>query len=285
MNDSGDFTRRGFLGTAMGSSALVGALGALRSSALAEGAACSLKLGLASYTTRKFDLDKTVEWTKRLGLPFLCLKSFHLPLEGPAEATAAAAAKVREAGLDLYAGGVITMKKHEEVDQAFAYAKAAGFGMIIGAPAVAMLGKVEEAIKAHDIKVAIHNHGPEDKEFPTPQSAYEKIKGMDKRLGLCMDIGHTIRANEDPAKTAEACADRLFDVHIKDVTAAAKEGKTLEMGRGIIDIPALFRALLKLKYDGVCSFEYEKDEADPWPGLSESVGYTRGVLAALGAKG
>lgn len=279
MREAGGFTRRGFLGTAMG-----GALCALRSSALGEGAACPLKLGLASYTTRKFDLETTVNWTKRLGLPHLCLKSFHLPLDAPAEETAKAAAKVREAGLDLYAGGVITMKKSEEIEPAFAYAKAAGFRMIIAAPAVAMLGKVEEAIKAHDIKVAIHNHGPEDKEFPTPQSAYEKIKGMDKRLGLCMDIGHTIRAGECPAKTAEACADRLLDVHIKDVTGATKDGKTLEMGRGIIDIPALFRALLKLKYDGVCSFEYEKDEADPWPGLSESVGYTRGVLAAIAAK-
>ncbi|HPA16111.1 MAG TPA: sugar phosphate isomerase/epimerase family protein [Verrucomicrobiae bacterium] len=280
MGDAVDFTRRGFFGMAMG-----GAVGAvLPRGAFGAGGgvgACPLKLGLASYTTRKFDLDKTVEWTKRLGLPYLCLKSFHLPLEASAEETARSAAKVREAGLDLYAGGVITMKKPEEVDQAFAYAKAAGLRLIVGAPTPEMLGKVEEAVKAHGIRVAIHNHGPEDKQFPTPQSAYEKIKGMDRRLGLCMDIGHTVRAGEDPAKTAEACADRLFDVHIKDVTAAAKEGKTLEMGRGIIDIPALFRALLKMKFDGVCSFEYEKDEMDPWPGLSESVGYARGVLAAL----
>ena len=280
MGDAGGFTRRGFFGMAMGGS--IGAalpLGAF--GAAGDGGACSLKLGLASYTTRKFDLDKTVEWTKRLGLPFLCLKSFHLPLDAPAEETAKSAAKVREAGLDLYAGGVITMKKPEDVDQAFAYAKAAGFRLIVGAPTPEMLGKVEEAVKAHDIRLAIHNHGPEDKQFPTPQSAYEKIRGMDRRLGLCMDIGHTVRAGEDPGKTAEACADRLFDVHIKDVTAAAKEGKTLEMGRGIIDIPALFRALLKLKFDGVCSFEYEKDESDPLPGLSESVGYARGVLATL----
>lgn len=280
MGDAVDFTRRGFFGMAMG-----GAVGALVPGGVLGAAggvgACPLKLGLASYTTRKFDLDKTVEWTKRLGLPYLCLKSFHLPLEASAEETARSAAKVREAGLDLYAGGVITMKKPEEVDQAFAYAKAAGLRLIVGAPTPEMLGKVEEAVKAHGIRVAIHNHGPEDKQFPTPQSAYEKIKGMDRRLGLCMDIGHTVRAGEDPAKTAEACADRLFDVHIKDVTAAAKEGKTLEMGRGIIDIPALFRALLKMKFDGVCSFEYEKDEMDPWPGLSESVGYARGVLAAL----
>lgn len=282
MGEAGGLTRRGFLGAALGGAAGAVAPGVLFGEPAGGAPACALKLGLASYTTRKFDLDKTIEWTKRLGLPFLCLKSFHLPLEATAEETAKSAAKVRDAGLDLYSGGVINMKKPEEVDQAFAYAKAAGFRMIIAAPVAEMLAKVEEKIKEFDIRVAIHNHGPEDKNFPTPQSVYAKIESMDKRLGLCMDIGHTTRAGEDPARTAEACFDRLMDVHIKDVTAATKDGKTLEMGRGIIDIPALFRALLRLKFDGVCSFEYEKDELDPWPGLAESVGYTRGALAAIG---
>ena len=39
--------------------------------------------------------------------------------------------------------------------------------------------------------------------------------------------------------------------------------------------------LLKIKYRGVVAYEYEIEENDPLPGLAESVGYTRGVLAAL----
>jgi sugar phosphate isomerase/epimerase len=76
-------------------------------------------------------------------------------------------------------------------------------------------------------------------------------------------------------------ADRLLDVHIKDVTAATKDGETVEIGRGIIDIPKFLRTLSRLRYAGTLSFEYEKDEKDPLPGLAESVGYIRGVMAAL----
>jgi hypothetical protein len=38
---------------------------------------------------------------------------------------------------------------------------------------------------------------------------------------------------------------------------------------------------LKIKYQGLVGFEYEKDSKDPAPGLAESVGYTKGLLAGL----
>jgi sugar phosphate isomerase/epimerase len=131
------------------------------------------------------------------------------------------------------------------------------------------------------IGLAIHNHGPEDKLFPTPASVYVKIKGLDKRIGLCIDVGHTTRAGIDPGVAAQQFADRLLDVHIKDVTAADKGGTTVEMGRGVIDIPGFIRTLVQLNYSGVLAFEYEKDGNDPLPGLAESVGYLRGVLRTL----
>jgi inosose dehydratase len=130
--------------------------------------------------------------------------------------------------------------------------------------------------------VAIHNHGPTDKVYPTPASAYEKIKDLDKRIGLCNDIGHTMRAGIDPAESVEKFADRLLDIHMKDVSAANKDGDAVEVGRGVIDIPKFLKTLIKIEYDGIVSFEYEKDAKDPLPGLSESVGYVKGVLAVIG---
>jgi sugar phosphate isomerase/epimerase len=239
------------------------------------------ELGLASYTTRKFTLEETVAMAKRVGLTHLCLKSFHLPLDATAEEIAAAAKIVKDAGLDLYGGGVISMKKPEDVEQAFAYAKAAGMRTIVGVPAPDVLPLVNEKVKEFDIEVAIHNHGPGDKVYPTPESAYEKIKGLDARIGLCMDIGHTLRIGADPVVDAERFADRLLDVHVKDVTAAAASGSTVEIGRGVIDIPAFLKTLVKINYSRIASFEYEKDADDPLPGLAESVGYVRGVLATI----
>jgi sugar phosphate isomerase/epimerase len=238
-------------------------------------------LGLASYTLRAFDLDQAIAMTKRVGLDRIVLKSFHLPLESPETAIRAAADKVRAAGLDLFGGGVITMTNEAETEQGFRYARAAGMKMIIGAPDPEILGLVDRKIKEYGIALAIHNHGPDNNRYPTPVDAYKLIGKLDRRLGLCVDIGHTLRAGMDPSEAAERCADRLLDVHIKDVTAATKEGETVEIGRGIIDIPRFIGTLGRLKYAGTLSFEYEKDEKDPLPGLSESVGYVRGVMAAL----
>jgi hypothetical protein len=144
-----------------------------------------------------------------------------------------------------------------------------------------MIPLVEEKIKHYDIKVAIHNHGPGDDLYPTPQSAYDRIRGLDPRFGLCVDVGHTQRSGVDPAASIRKLADRVLDVHIKDVTAATAEGRTVEIGRGVIDIPAVCRTLLEIGFSGAVSFEFEKDGKDPLPGVAESVGYVRGVLAAL----
>ncbi len=240
-----------------------------------------LKLGLASYTLRKFKLDEVLAMTHRVGLKYICLKSFHLPLESSADQIHEAAAKVKKAGLVLYGGGVIYMNSEAEVNRTFEYAKHAGMTTIVGAPKPQLLALVNKKVQQYDIKVAIHNHGPGDKVYPTPASAYEKIKELDRRIGLCNDIGHTQRAGVDPSESAERFADRLLDVHIKDVSAAKAQGRTVEIGRGVIDIPKFVRTLLKIRYSGVVSFEYEKDENDPLPGLAESVGYVRGVLAAV----
>jgi inosose dehydratase len=246
-----------------------------------EGNAPQFGLGIASYTFREFSLERTIEMTKRLALGRIVLKSMHLPLESPEADVAAAAEKVREAGLDLYGCGVVYMTTDAEVDRAFRYAQAAGMKMIIGVANPELLGRVERKARETGIRLAIHNHGPEDKLYPTPGSAYEKIKNLDPRLGLCIDVGHTIRAGVEPSAAAGEYADRLFDVHIKDVTAASTDGQTIEMGRGVIDIPRFIRTLIRLGYKGTLAFEFEKDGTDPLPGLAESVGYLRGILAAI----
>ncbi|MGE5199824.1 MAG: sugar phosphate isomerase/epimerase family protein, partial [Rhodospirillaceae bacterium] len=256
-------------------------------SALAAGrgetaaAAVPFTLGMASYTLRLFPVEQAIEMTKRLGLTRICCKDFHLKLDATPAQIADTVAKVKAAGLDLYAGGVIYMKTEAEVDRAFEYAKAAGFKMIIGVPTYELLPYTNRKVQEYDMPVAIHNHGPDNPLFPTPQSAYERIASLDRRLGLCMDAGHTQRSGVDPSESAEKYFDRLFDVHIKDVSASTAQGKTVEIGRGVIDIPKLLKTLARLKFTGTLALEYEKDEKDPLPGSAESIGYLKGVLAAM----
>ena len=238
-------------------------------------------LGIASYTFRKFSLEDTLKMTKRLGISKIGFKSFHLPLDASDELIASTVAKCEEAGIDLYGAGVVYMKTKEEVDNAFEYAKKAKMKMIIGVPNHELLSYTEGKVKEYGIKLAIHNHGPGDDLYPSAESAYVLIKDMDPGMGLCIDIGHTKRINRDPEQDLIDYFDRVFDIHIKDVTAANKDGSTVEVGRGVIDIPSFLKAVIKKKYAGTVAFEYEKDADDPFPGLCESVGYVRGVLATL----
>jgi D-mannonate dehydratase len=242
--------------------------------------ATPFSLGLASYTFRAFGVDDTIALVKRLGVPKVSFKSFHLPLEATAEDLRATVAKVRAAGLDLYAGGVIYMKSEAEVRHAFEYAKTAELRMIVGSPLHNLLPLVEELVRQTDIRLAIHNHGPTDKVYPTPESIWQRIEKLDRRIGFCIDAGHTRRSGLDPAEEVRKYADRMLDFHIKDVTAADEKGETCEMGRGVIDIPALLRTLVSVGYTGSVSLEFEKDEKDPLPGCCESIGYIRGVLAS-----
>ncbi len=144
-----------------------------------------------------------------------------------------------------------------------------------------LLKLINAKVQEYDIKYAIHNHGPDMPElFPSAESAMELIKNLDSRVGLCLDIGHQLRDGKDPVKAMSTFADRVHDIHIKNVTSADKQGRGIEMPRGAIDMTAFVRVLRKVRYSGVCSLEYEKDMENPLNGIAESVGYFRGVMDA-----
>jgi sugar phosphate isomerase/epimerase len=281
-------TRRSFLKTAGVTAAaasipLPATLGGQLLQAQAKQATRSFpfSLGIASYTFRAFKLEEAIEMTRRMGLQKLTLKEMHLPLTSSDEQIRAAIDKIKQAGLEADSCGVVYMKTEEEVKRAFAYARTAGMKMIVAGPEPPLLPLVERSAKETDIIVAIHNHGPTDRNYPSPESVYKAVANMDKRMGLCIDIGHTQRIGLDPAEQFAKCFDRVHDMHIKDETASQPGGTTLEMGRGVIDIPKLLREANRRKYAGTMHFEFEKDEKDPLPGLAESVGYVNGVLAVI----
>jgi len=240
-----------------------------------------LKLGLASYTTREFSLDDTIKICVRMGLKYIGLKSMHLPLTATPAECQSVVEKMKSAGLEFYSVGVIYLNTKEEVDQAFTYAKSAGVKIINSSPAESQLQYINDKVQKEDIQLSIHNHGPGDKLNPTVPSIYEKIAKLDQRIGICMDIGHTVRLKRDPILDFNNCFDRIIDMHIKDVDKAEAEGDTIEMGRGVIDLPAFVRNLVTKQYKGVAAFEHEKDGKDPVPGLAESVGYMKGIMASI----
>ena len=239
------------------------------------------KFAVAGWTFNKFKLEPSLDMMERVDMHYLCIKSFHLPLDSTPEQIAQFHEKLKAKGVTGYAVGPISMKTETDADLAFEYCKRVGVKLIVGVPEHELLPYINKKVKEYSVNFAIHNHGYGDKLYPTVESIYLKVKDLDPRIGMCHDIGYSMLMGLDPSAVTMKYASRIFDVHIKDVTMASEEGKDCELGRGIIDFPLFVKTLRKTKYNGMCSLEFEKDDPDPLPGIAESVGYFKGVLRAV----
>jgi sugar phosphate isomerase/epimerase len=277
-------SRRRFLGTAAAAAAWTtfGTLPDVGTPLLAASPSGALKLGVASYSMREFTLDQALEMAKTLGVMRMTFKDVHVPHTDPPEVTRARRAQIEAAGITIMGGGTITIPDDPaQIEKEFVYARNAGFPLIYVDPVPAALDTLERLAKSYDIRVAIHNHGPEDKRWPRPQDAYAAIRSRDRRLGLCIDVGHTTRTGTDPVQACRDCRDRLYDMHVKDLASMSEKESQVAVGRGVIDFPALFRTLIEIGYQGQVGLEYEINARNPLPGMIESMAYMRGVLAAV----
>ena len=237
------------------------------------------KVGMAGYSFVHFNLDQTLEMMEKCDVKYLCIKDFHLPFDSSDQQIAEFHNKLKSKGVTGYAVGPIYMRSKEEVDNAFEYAKRVGVELIVGVPNYELLPYVNQKVKDFNFHYAIHLHGPDIELYPDADDVWENVKDLDPRIGMCLDIGHDTRNGKDPVEDLRKYHTRVFDIHIKDVTGDSKEGYSVEIGRGIIDIPAFVNMLREVGYTGVCRLEHERNMKDPLQGIAESIGYFRGVIA------
>ena len=246
--------------------------------------ASAIHLGLASYTFRNFTRGQMIGFLKQLSVSALNAKDVkdHLPLDPQEEA--AALADYAAAGIKLHAAGTIYFPKDEDGDirGKFEYCKRAGIGVIVaGDPAPETLPRLEKFVKEYDIRIAIHNHGPEDKLWHSPLDVLRVVKGLDQRIGCCIDVGHTVRAGTDVVEAIHEVGARLFNVHMKDLTNFQSKESQVPVGEGVMPVKKIFEALSTIKYKGFVDLEYEVHPDDPMPGVISSFAYMRGILADL----
>ena len=201
------------------------------------------------------------------------------------EAEQAALADYAANGIKVTAVGTVYFKDPAEFRKNFEYAKTAGVKVIVaGDPLPESLPAIEKLVKEYDIKFAIHNHGPEDKVWPSPLTVLAAMKGMDPRMGSCMDVGHTMRAGTDVVDAIHKVGPRLFDMHMKDLAKPDARDSQVAVGAGIMPVREIFQALVKINYPGNVDLEYEIFPDNPMPGVIESFAYMRGLLTGLGYK-
>src|ERR1700739_2537087 len=247
--------------------------------------ASPIRLGLASYTFRNFSRMQMISFMKQFNVFALNAKDVkdHLPMEAQQET--AALADYAAAGIKLHAAGAIYFPKDEYADirSKFEYCKRAGIGVIVaGDPARETLPRIEKFVKEYDIRFAIHNHGPEDKLWPSPLDVLKAVKNMDPRMGCCIDVGHAVRAGTDVVQAIHEAGPRLFNIHMKDLTDFQSKASQVAVGEGKMPVRKIFEALIATKYKGFVDLEYEIHPDDPMPGVIASFAYMRGVLAGMG---
>jgi sugar phosphate isomerase/epimerase len=243
------------------------------------------KVGIASYTFRKMSLEDTIKAIRRLGLSYISIKDFHMPLTSTSSEIQAVVKKLKDGGITPMSCGNITMQNDEkDIRRAFQYAKDGNIPVIVCSPHPDSMPILDRMVKEFNIKLAIHNHGPEDKRFPSPYDVMKAVKGYDQRIGLCIDVGHTARAGVNPADAIIKCKDRLYDLHFKDINSTAPNGGTIEAGRGVLDLPSIVQSIKKIRYSYLVGIEYEGSENDPLPSVAETVGYAKGLLEAGATK-
>src|SRR5579864_4559205 len=286
MSKESTVSRRDFIHSSVLIAAALAASGSVWASTptpFAEEAA-PIRLGLASYTFRNFSRAQMIGFMKQLNVLALNAKDVkdHLPMDPQQEA--AALANYAAAGIKLHAAGTIYFTKDEDADirSKFEYCKRAGIDVIVaGDPASETLPRIEKFVREYDIRIAIHNHGPEDKLWRSPLDVLKAVKDMDPRIGCCIDVGHTVRAGTDLVQAIHEAGPRLLNVHMKDLTDFERKESQVAVGDGIIPVRKMFEALMATKYQGFVDLEYEIHSDDPMPGVIASFAYMRGVLEGM----
>lgn len=255
-------------------------------------------LGIAGYTYHKFNIDQTLAAMKKLDVRNLCIKDFHLPLKSTQKEIDDFKQKCADHGVTGYAVGPIYMDaaKPDFPREAFDYAARIGVKTVVGVPfemrevngrmekceSRKLCEKLSALCDEYKMNYAIHNHGPDIPYlFPIGESGWNMVKDLSPRMGLCLDIGHQFRDNRDPVAAIRKFHTRMFDLHLKNVTHNSKKGVAAPLPRGMIDLPAVVRALVDVGYTGCCSLEYERSFSDNYAEIAECIGYFRGLMDSV----
>lgn len=258
-------SRRSFLSAAGLSVAAVASLNARRSWAAYKPAAPRLQLGIQLYSLREFAVDQALEHAAKIGFKQVEFYSGMLPTNASPETIRQTRQRVNDLGMTISSHGVnhigLDRKANEKL---FEFGKALGVKSITIDPDPESFEQLDELVKAFDIRVAIHNHGPNHR-YNKVVDVLRAIENHDERIGACADLGHYIRSGEKPTEVIRLLKGRLYGIHLKDFSAMEDKAQGVILGKGHLDVDAVMDALVAVDFpaDGALSLEYEENPKDP----------------------
>ncbi len=227
-------------------------------------------MGIQSYSLRGLGKNG---WEKAAELEIHWVEFYdaHYPKTDNEAAVAEMNKRMAKLDISISAHGVHGFGKDHATNEAlFKFAKLAGFKNISADPSPDSFDSLDKLVKQYDIRINIHNHGPGHR-YNKIGDVLKAIKDRDPRIGFCADLGHYIRSAEDPAKVIAEAGERLYGVHLKDFAEMKGNAKGTILGKGVMNVEEVFKALKKVKFpaDGALSLEYEESAANPMEDLKQ----------------
>ena len=263
---------------------LLAACGPLLPARAARAAAAKpFTLGVQLYSLRGYPLPQALEHAKALGFEAVEFYSKMLPTTSSDEEIAAVKKQVADLGMTISSHGVINFGKDAAASRkVFEFAKKLGIPSITCNPEPEAFASLDELVKEFDIRLAIHNHGPKWR-YDKVVDVLRAIEGHDERIGACADLGHYIRSGERPLEVVRLLAGRLYGIHLKDFAEMQEKTQGVILGRGHLDVPAVFAALEQAKFpaDGAMSLEYEEKPENPLDDIRQCVEVARKAMAGM----
>ncbi len=230
------------------------------------------KVGLQSYTYRNFNRQETIRQISELGLSWVEFFSGHLDVNANADEITTVRDDLRGRFLNMYsyfAGEFTGDVGHNR--RYFDFARRAQVKLLVGDPAPESFPILHDLVQEYDIKVGIHNHGPNTR-YDRIEDSLNAVERFDKRIGFCPDTGHCMRSGEDPVEMVRLLKDRLYSLHIKDQKAIHRnEPPETILGEGALDLPGLCKALRDVGFKHPLSIEYELSPNNPTPDLHKAL--------------
>lgn len=224
-----------------------------------------LQLGIQLYSLRDFPVAQALKDAAMIGFSQVEFYSGMLPIDASAETIDETRKAVADLGMTISSHGVNHVGSDKKANEKlFEFGKALGVKSITIDPDPDSFGQLDELVKAFDMRVAIHNHGPHHR-YNKVVDVLRAIDKHDERIGACADLGHYIRSGEKPTEVIRLLKGRLYGIHLKDFSAMKDKAKGVILGQGHLNVDAVMDALVAVDFpaDGALSLEYEENPKNP----------------------
>ncbi len=235
-------------------------------------------LGVQSFSFRHFSLDGAITQLKALGLEHMEFCAIHIPPDGADPNFQLTLANLRASGVITPSFGVEDFTRDKAANRRrFEFAKALDADIITAHPEPDAFEDLEALCEEFDMRIAIHNHGPEHR-YNRVDDVAHALEGRSARIGACVDTGHFIRSGEQAHKAIERFGERVFAVHLKDWR---HDGDEAVLGEGGVDLEGVAAALANAGFSGTVMLEYEAHPDDPVPHMRRGLDNWREAMAAV----